>query len=115
MKQRLVYLLKHNKAIQKIYKVCMSLVFRFLGLFVSTDANLVLFSSFMGSKFNDSPKAIYDFIVSHPEYAKYKCVWAFERPEDHPDLNTVKIDTLKYFVTALKAKYWVTNTNIERG
>ena len=115
MKQRLVYLLKHNKAIQKMYKVCMSLVFRCLGLFVSTDTNLVLFSSFMGSKFNDSPKAIYDYIVSHPEYSRCKCVWAFEHPEDYPELNTVKIDTLKYFITALKAKYWVTNTNIERG
>lgn len=115
MKQRLVYLLKHNKVIQKIYKLGMSLVFRFLGLFVSTDSNLVLFSSFMGSKFNDSPKAIYDYIVSHPEYSRYKCVWAFERPEDYPELNTVKIDTLKYFVICLKAGYWVTNTNIERG
>ena len=115
MKQRLAYLLKHNMLIQKIYKVSMSLAFRFLGLFVATDSKLVLFSSFMGSKFNDSPKAIYDYMLSHPVYSKYRCVWAFEKPEDYPELNTVKIDTLPYFLLALKAKYWVTNTNIERG
>ena len=115
MKRRLEYLLKHNMVIQKLYKVCMSLAFRVLGVFIPTDHNLVLFSSFMGSKFNDSPKAIYDYICAHPQYSKYKCVWAFEKPEDHPELNTVKIDTLGYFLTALKAKYWVTNTNIERG
>ena len=52
---------------------------------------------------------------SHPEYQKYHCVWALEHPENFPELNTVKIDTPKYFITALKSKYWVTNTNIERG
>lgn len=93
----------------------MSFVFRFLGLFVATDNELILFSSFMGSKFNDSPKAIYDAICDDAGYSRYKCIWAFEHPENHPGLNTVKIDTLKYFLTALRAKYWVTNTNIERG
>jgi len=115
MKQRLAYLLKHNMLLQKIYKVCMSLAFRILGFFTATDPELVLFSSFMGSKFNDSPREIYDYMCAHSEYGKYKCVWAFEHPENFPELKTVKIDTPAYFLTALKAKYWVTNTNIERG
>ena len=115
MKQRLIYVLKHNVMVQRMYKWCMSFVFRFIGLFVSTDENLILFSSFMGSNFNDSPKVIYEYIRSHEKFAKYECVWAFEHPEKFPNLKTVKIDTLKYFVTALRAKYWVTNTNIERG
>ena len=93
----------------------MSLAFRVLGLFVSTDENLVLVSSFMGSKFNDSPKAMYDYIRTNPEYDNLKCIWAFEHPEKYPELDTVKIDTPDYFITALKAKYWITNTNIERG
>lgn len=115
MKQRLVYILKHNLFIQKLYKVCMSAFFKVLGLFIPLDSQQVLFVSFMGSKFNDSPKAIYDYMQRHPDYSKYHCVWAFEHPEDFPELDTVKIDTPKYFLTALKAKYWVTNTNIERG
>lgn len=115
MKQRLIYLLKHNMLIQKLYKICMSLVFRVIGVFLPTDSELVLFSSFMGGGFNDSPKAIYDYMRTHPGYDRYKCVWAFETPENYPQLNTVKIDSLQYFVTALRAKYWVTNTNIERG
>ena len=115
MRRRLAYILKHNLLLQKIYKVCMSVVFRVLGLFVTTDQNLVLFSSFMGSKFNDSPRAMYDYMQQHPEYQKFRCVWAMEKPEAYPQLQTVKIDTLRYFMTALRAKYWVTNTNIERG
>ena len=115
MRQRVIFILKHNTALQKLYCVIMSFVFRFLGLFIKTDDNLVLFVSFMGIGFNDSPKAIYDYMKSHPEYSKYRCVWAFEHPEEHPELDTVMIDSAKYFRTALKAKYWVTNTNIERG
>jgi len=115
MRQRLIYILKHNKVIQSIYKAVMSTAFKVLGLFVKTDPNLVLFVSFMGSKFNDSPKAIYDYMRAHDEYSRYRCVWAFEKPEKYPELDTVKIDTLQYFMTALKAKHWITNTNIERG
>ena len=115
MRQRLIYILKHNTAIQTIYRFVMSFVFRVIGLFVKTDDSLVLFVSFMGMKFNDSPKAIYDYMKTHPEYRNYRCIWAFEEPAKFPDLETVKIDTPAYFMTALKAKYWITNTNIERG
>ncbi|PWJ70788.1 CDP-glycerol glycerophosphotransferase [Ruminococcaceae bacterium R-25] len=115
MRKRLIYILKHNVILQKLYRVIMSFVFRVMGLFVKTDDKLILFVSFMGLGFNDSPKAIYDYLKSHPEYGSYRMVWAFEKPQDHKELDTVRIDSFKYFKTALKAKYWVTNTNIERG
>lgn len=115
MRQRLIYILKHNAAIQAIYRVVMGFVFRLMGLFIETDDNLVLFVSFMGLSFNDSPKTIYDYMQAHPEYKRYRCVWAFEDPSKFPGLETVKIDTPAYFKTALRAKYWITNTNIERG
>ncbi len=115
MRQRLIYILKHNMVIQKLYRVIMGAVFRILGKFIRTDRNVILFVSFMGMGFNDSPKAIYDYIVSHDKKKRFRLVWAFEHPEEHPELDTVRIDSRKYFMTALKAKYWVTNTNIERG
>lgn len=93
----------------------MSVVFRAWGTLVKTDEDLVLFVSFMGMRYNDSPKAIYEYMKAHPQYDRYHCVWAFEHPEEYPQLSTVKIDTLNYFHMALKAKYWITNTNIERG
>ncbi len=115
MRQRIIYILKHNTVIQSIYRVVMSFVFRVAGVFIGTDENLVLFVSFMGLNFNDSPKAIFEYMEAHMEYQNYRCVWAFEKPELFPDLETVKIDTPAYFKTVLRAKYWITNTNIERG
>lgn len=115
MRDRLIYLLKHNEKIQSLYVNVMGAIFRIWGNFIKIDHNLVLFSSFMGINFNDSPKAIYDYMQSHSEYKKYHCVWALEHPENFPQLDAVKIDTAEYFKTALKAQYWITNTNIERG
>ena len=115
MRQRLIYLLKHNAALQRFYRIVMSCAFRVWGYFVRTDDELVIFVSFMGKSFNDSPKVIYDYMQLKPEYKKYRCIWAFEEPERFPELETVKIDSPAYFKAALKAKYWVTNTNIERG
>ena len=113
MRDRLIYILKHNKLIQKLYVVIMSFVFKVWGTFLKTDDKLVLFVSFMGKNFNDSPKVLYDYMQTHPEYKGYHCVWAFEHPENYPELETVKIDTPAYFKMALKAKYWITNTNFE--
>lgn len=115
MRQKLIYVLKHYLILQKLYRVIMSFVFRLIGLFIKTDDNLVLFVSFMGMGFNDSPRNIYDYMKSHAEYSKYHCVWAFEHQKCYPDLESVKIDSFKYFRTALRAKYWISNTNIERG
>lgn len=115
MRARLIYILKHNKCLQKLYVVIMSFVFKVWGTFLKTDENIVLFVSFMGKEFNDSPKVLHDYMQNHSEYKKFRCVWAFEHPEKFSQLNTVKIDTPSYFKMALKAKYWITNTNIERG
>lgn len=115
MRNRLIYILKHNRLIQKLYVVIMSFIFIVWGKFQKTDENMVLFVSFMGKNFNDSPKVLYDYMQNQTKLKKYHCVWAFEHPENYPELETVKIDTPAYFKTALKAKYWITNTNIERG
>lgn len=117
LKNRLEYKLKHSTAFQKIFNAILGLLIRFLGLFVIVDHNLILFNSFMGKSFNDSPKVIYEYIMKHDTENNFKYVWAFEHPEkyDFLECDKVKIDTLKYFIIALKAKYWVTCVNIERG
>ena len=72
MRDRLIYILKHNKFIQKLYVVIMSFVFKVWGTFLKTDDRLVLFVSFMGKNFNDSPKVLNDYMQSHPEYKDYR-------------------------------------------
>ena len=115
MRNKISYILKHNFFFQKLYIIIMSLVFKFIGLFIRTDNELILFVSFSGKKYGDSPKVIYDLMQNDLDFKKYRKIWAFEDPNAYPEINSVKIDTLKYFITAIKAKYWITDTNIERG
>lgn len=117
MRERLIYILKHNRFIQTTYKVIMSVFFRFIGLFIKTDQKLILFSSFAGKKYNDSPKVLFEKMQADSFFSGYKMVWAFEHPEKFniPGALCVKIDTWDYFKLALKAKIWITSVNIERG
>ncbi len=106
---------KNNKFIYKTYSCVASLAVNILKLFVKTDDKLILFVSYGGRHFNDSPKCIYDMMKQDLRFADYKLVWAFRNPEDKDVENKIKIDTLEYYVTALKARCWVTNVIIERG
>lgn len=117
LKQRLEYILKHNTFIQFLYKKCVSAVIRFVGLFVRTDNHLVLFNSFGGRRFNDSPKVLFERMRDDPFFKEYSLVWAFERPEDFSidRAKSIKIDTFEYIITALKARVWISSVNIERG
>lgn len=117
MRRRLDYIIKHNVFVQYIYRFLFSAFFRFIGIFVRTDNRLVLFSSFGGRQYNDSPKVLFEHMVNDDRFDGFTFVWAFEEPNafDVPKAKKVKIDTFKYFMTALKAKYWITSVNIERG
>lgn len=115
---RLDYILKHNYFVNRLFNWTASSFMRAWGLFVSVDDRMIVFSGHT-RKYNDSPKALYEYMLAHPkEYGRYKCVWALEDPAsvDIPgDALKIKADTLEYFKYTLKAKYWITCVNIERS
>lgn len=115
MIKRIEFLLKNNLIIQYFYKRVFSFIFKFIGLFLKTDPNLILFNSFGGKKYNDSPKVIFEQLLK--THSSKKLVWALENPDnfDIPNAIKIEINSFKYFITALKAKYWISSVNIERG
>lgn len=125
MKKKIAYLLKHNSVIQYLYVHVMSVFFRLMGLFVEIDNSLVLLNSFGGEQYSDSSKALYEAMLSDHRFDTYHFVWAFEKIDLFNKKNCpivhnsrtklVKIDSLAYFITALKSKIWISNVNIERG
>ena len=60
MKQKLVNFLKYNKVAYAVYYRVMSFCMNVLKLFVKSDDKLILFNSFAGRKYDDSPRAIYE-------------------------------------------------------
>lgn len=116
IKARLKELLKRNRFLYKVYYYIMSGGVNFLKLFLKTDERLILFVSFGGRRCADSPRAIYDYMLADSRFEGYKLVWGVINTKDYPEIkNKIKIDTLEYFKTALKARCWVTNVLIERS
>ena len=116
MKSKLKAFVKGNKIIYSLYYHLGSLFLRFIGLFVKTDPNLILFISYGGQKYDDSPRVVYEYLLKHPVSSKHKYVWAFIGPDKFPQVEQkVKVDTLSYYITAMRAGYWITNSSASRG
>lgn len=112
-----MYVIKHNALLKNCYVTFGSLLWKIIGIFVKTDDNLILFVGNVGKSFSGSPYEIYKYMQENEKYNKYYCVWAFSDPSAFKKykLNMVKFDTFDYFLTALRARYWVTDVNIERS
>ena len=107
----------YNPTIYNLYFFIGNFVLSCLKLFIRPNDKLILFVSFGGRRFDDSPKAIYDLMIQDARYKDYQFVWAFIMPEKYDVCRKKKkkIDTLKYFITALRARLWITNSSITRG
>lgn len=116
-KRDLINKVKYSKILYNIYFYLGSLALKLLALFVKQDSKLIVFSSFGGRKYDDSPRAIFETMLQDQRFKDYKFVWALGEPEKFsiPDATVVKCDTLKYYLTILRAKVWVTNSSMERG
>lgn len=114
---RLDYMLKHNYFINRTFTLTTSAALKAMGMFLPIDNKLVVFSAH-SRKYNDSPRALYEYMISNPEYQNYRFVWGLEDLEyvelPGPAIK-VKADTLEYFRYCLKARYWITCVNIERS
>ena len=54
--------LKTSAILKNIYTFIGSFLIRFIGLFIRQDDKMILFNSFGGKKYDDSPKALYECI-----------------------------------------------------
>lgn len=116
MKSRIKAFVKRNKFFYRLYFFAGSFFVQMMGLFVRTDPNLVLFMSYGGQKYDDSPKVVFEYLQNEKIFPEHKYVWAFIEPDKFPLVkNKVKVDTLGYYLIALRAGYWITNSSISRG
>ena len=117
MKAKIINIVKYSKPVYSAYYYVMNSLISGLKPFVKTDDKLILFNSYAGRKFDDSPKAIFDVMKKDIRFKDYKLVWAFHNPEMYEIEGAEKIrtDTFEYFKTALQAKVWITNSSVERG
>ena len=107
MVNKIKYLIKYSPIIYNIYFYVVSFVLKLISVFVKTDNKLVLFNSFGGRKYDDSPKAIFEIMLNDERFDGYTLMWALNEPEKHrlPDRAVViNANSFSFFVNALKAK-----------
>ena len=116
MRERVINWAKNNHSFLKFAYLTTRKVFNAVGLFTPVKKK-ILFSSFGGRGFNDSPYALYCRICEDERFDDYELVWAFVSPENHtvPRGRTVKIDTPAFFKELLSSEIWVSNAGIDRG
>lgn len=89
-------------------------VFSILGSLLPRNNKLIIFESFLGKQFSDSPRAIYEYLKKH--YPEYKMYWSVERRSLHKfnnlDVKHIRRFSLKWMFLMNRAKYWVTNSRL---
>lgn len=113
----LINRVKQSAWLYSIYYHVGSFMVNILKLFLKPDGKLFLFVSYGGRKFDDSPKDIYEAMLNDSRFEGYKFVWAFRKPDNFVigSGKKIKIDTLQYYITALRARVWITNVGITRA
>ena len=88
------------------------------GIGQKVDDKIILFSTFNGKSYSDSPKAVYLYLLNNDKYKDYKFIWTFKELENHRFLeknrntSTVKQGTKEYEKYMQKAKYWFLNYRV---
>ena len=82
--------------------------------FGKIDDKKVFFQTFSGRGYSDSPKAMYEYMLSAPEYADYHFVWSFREPDKFAFLKGPRTEVVKFRSRAdnkamRTAKYWISN------
>ena len=83
--------------------------------FCRIDEKIVYFITFSGRGYSDSPKAMYEYMLTAPEYKDYRFIWCFKEPEEYSFLlqnertELVKFRTKEDNKALRKAKYWISN------
>ncbi len=81
-----------------------------------TDKKLVVFEAYQGRSYSCSPKAIYEYMSSSPDYSDYKFIWVFRDVHSHGSFaaNTklVEFDSKDALKAYACAGTWITNSRL---
>ncbi|WP_079527260.1 CDP-glycerol glycerophosphotransferase family protein [Halobacillus hunanensis] len=76
--------------------------------------NLVVFESFHGKQYSDSPRAVYEYMKVNE--LEYQLIWSADRRYyselKSKGLPVVRRFSVKWLMVMTRAKYWVTNTRL---
>lgn len=108
--------IKDSNIFGAVFLALMLLIFGVLSAILPKKKQII-FSSFSGRQYSDSPRTIYELLKGDPRFADYKMIWAFTNPSNFPEVpkqNKINIDSLWYYVTLFSSQVWISNASLER-
>ncbi|GAA0604845.1 teichoic acid poly(glycerol phosphate) polymerase [Virgibacillus siamensis] len=101
--------IRRSGSLQKMYKAAFILLGK-----LPVRKNLVMFESFLGKQYSDSPRAIYEYMLE--QNLPYDMYWSVDRRHmkyfEDKDVKYVRRFSLKWLVLMARAGYWVTNSRL---
>ncbi len=101
-----------KKIIMKIVRI----IYKIMYPLIPSSKKTILFLSFMGRGYSDSPKAIHQYLASHPDYKDYHFVWAIKKGKrslfEIENAKVVTYGRFQYLYYLIRAKYWVVNCKL---
>ena len=85
---------------------------------IKVDEKTVVFNAFNGKSYSCTPKAVYEYMLTHEDYQDYTFIWAFKNPDEYeyllenPRTELVKINSKDYQRAIAGAKYWIFNYRV---
>ena len=107
-----------RKIIRKVHFLRYSFKYNRITKKIPVDDKTIIFACFNGRSYCDSPKALYNYILSDEKFKDYKFIWAFKNIEEHdflrnnPNTQLVTVNSKEYYKAMGKAKYWIFNYKI---
>ncbi|MBN7275441.1 CDP-glycerol glycerophosphotransferase family protein [Ligilactobacillus pobuzihii] len=95
-----------------VLRYIMAFFLRILAPFIKVEPKTVLFVSFGGKSYSDSPRYLFEYMKKQPKFSDYRFVWALNSPKKIEGAETVKFNSFKYFYVLLQAKYWFFNSKM---
>lgn len=97
----------------KYYFPIMRRIYGFMRVFFTARPRQIVFESGIGKQYSDSPKQIYQQMLTDPTFKDYNFIWIYNGYDIEKDkrLKIVKRFSWEYFYYLATSKYWVNNQN----
>ena len=99
----------------RLFLLLLKTIFTVIGIFPK-DKKLMMFESFHGKQYSDSPRAIYEYM--NKKYPSYKLVWSVDKSSvklfESYNVPYIRRLTLKWLFTMPRAQYWINNVRLPK-
>lgn len=115
--QKIKNKIKNSTFLGMIYLIIVGTFIKFLQIFVKPNEKQILFISYSGRQFSDTPREAFKMLNEDPEFKDFDLVWAFNNLKkfNQKELGRkISANSPMFFYHLLKSKYWIANSSIDR-